>query len=286
MEVGQPGGSPESDEGAHARRPAPGPGPLWFVRPAATARQAAGPVLPRATGGIEVDGNLDDPAWAQALLVDTFYETAFGDNRRPSVRTAARLMYDDRFLYVGVECDDPEPSRIRAPYVDRDQVFGDQDNFVVFLDPHNDRRAAQEFRVNPRGIQADGIYYDADGNEDFGPDFYYDAAARITPRGWTAELRIPLSSLRYPRADPQSWGLLLWRNYPRDYRYLIYSSPLPRNSNCLICHSSEITGLRGLPSSQHLVVAPYASGQRVDEAADDRRPPRGRTSSTARRGST
>lgn len=228
--------------------------------------QAAGLGLPRAPAGIELDGDLGDPAWKQALVVDTFYETAFGDNRRPRVRTAARLMYDDRFLYVGVECDDPEPSRIRAPYVDRDQVQGDQDNFVVFLDARNDRQAAQEFRVNPRGIQADAIYYDADGREDFGPDFYFETAARITTRGWTAELRIPLSSLRYPRADPQSWGLLLWRNYPRDYRYLIFSSPLPRNSNCLICHSSEITDLRGLPSSQHLVVAPYASGQRVDQA--------------------
>jgi hypothetical protein len=215
---------------------------------------------------VEVDGDLKDAGWQQALLVDDFYETAFGDNRKPNVRTAARLMYDDRYLYVAIECDDPEPSRIRAPYVDRDQVFGDQDNFVIFLDPHNDRRAAHEFRVNPRGIQGDAIYYDADGTEDFGPDFYFDSAARLTPRGWTAELRIPFSSLRYPRSDPQTWGLLLWRNYPRDYRYLIYSSPLPRNSNCLICHSIEIEGPDGLPSSQHLVAAPYVSGQRVDRA--------------------
>jgi hypothetical protein len=214
-----------------------------------------------------VDGNPGDPAWAQALVIDRFYETAFGDNRAPRVRTLARLMYDDRYFYVAVECDDPAPRKIRAPVVDRDNVFGDQDNFVIFLDPHNDRRTAQEFRVNPRGVQGDAIYYDANGNEDFAPDFYYDAAARITDRGWTAELRIPFSSLRYPRADPQSWGLLLWRNYPREYRYLIYSSPLPRNSNCLICHSSEMTGLAGLPDSPHIVAAPYLSGQRVDETA-------------------
>jgi hypothetical protein len=224
------------------------------------------PVVPRTSQGIDVDGDLSDVTWAGALVVDRFYETAFGDNRQPKVRTVARLMYDDRYFYVAVECDDPAPRKIRAPFVDRDNVFGDQDNFVVFLDPHNDRRTAQEFRVNPRGIQADAIYYDVNGNEDFAPDFYYDAAARITDRGWTAELRIPFSSLRYPKADPQKWGLLLWRNYPREYRYLIYSSPLPRNSNCLLCHSSEIAGLTKLPSSPHLVAAPYVSGQRVDAA--------------------
>ena len=60
--------------------------------------------------------------------------------------------------------------------------------------------------MNPRGIQGDAIYYDANGNEDFAPDFYYDTAARITRRGWTAEMRIPFSSLRYPSADPQTLG--------------------------------------------------------------------------------
>ena len=222
--------------------------------------------LPRVSAPVTVDGDLGDPAWKDALVVETFYDTTFGDNRKPSVRTVARLMYDDRHLYVSVECDDPDPGKIRAPYVDRDNVFGDQDNFSVFIDPHNDRRTAQEFRVNPRGIQGDAIYYDANGNEDFAPDFYYAAAARITDRGWTAEIRIPFSSLRYPKTDPQTWGLLLSRNYPRDYRRILYSSPLPRNSNCLLCHSGALSGLAGLPSSQHLVVAPYASGQRIDEA--------------------
>jgi hypothetical protein len=235
--------------------------------PAASAASDSGRlVLPRASTGIDVDGDPREPVWGAALVIDTFYETAFGDNRTPGVRTVARLMYDERYFYVAVECDDPAPGNIRAPFVDRDNVFGDQDNFVVFLDPYNDNRTAQEFRVNPRGIQGDALYYDANGNEDFAPDFYYDAAARITDRGWTAEMRIPFSSLRYPKSDPQTWGLLLWRNYPREYRYLIYSSPLPRNSNCLLCHSGELDGLARLPRSAHLVLAPYVSGQRVDEA--------------------
>src|SRR5262245_41167691 len=97
--------------------------------PAAADPDAARPPLGlrRATGPVVLDGDPADPAWTEALRVDTFYETAFGDNRKPVVQTTARLMYDDRYLYLAIECQDPDPGRIRAPYVDRDQVFGDQD---------------------------------------------------------------------------------------------------------------------------------------------------------------
>ena len=222
--------------------------------------------LPRVSVAIVVDGDLSDPGWKDAAVVDTFFETVFGDNRAPSVTTVAWLAYDDRYLYIAVRCDDPDPRKIRAPYVDRDQVIGTDDNVAIFLDTRNDRRSAQEFRVSPRGIQADGVFNDANGNEDFSPDFYYDTAGRITEKGWQAEVRIPLSSLRYPRADPQKWGIIIWRNYPRDFRYAIYSSPQPRGANCLVCLSRELTGLTGLPSSSHLVVAPYMSAQDVAQA--------------------
>jgi Domain of unknown function (DUF5916)/Carbohydrate family 9 binding domain-like len=228
--------------------------------------------LPRASGPIAVDGDLSDPGWKGAAVVDTFFETVFGDNRAPNVTTVAWVTYDDRYLYIAVRCDDPDPRRIRAPYVDRDQVIGTDDNVAIFLDTRNDHRTAQEFRVSPRGIQADAVFNDASGNEDFSPDFYYDTAGRITDKGWQAELRIPLSSLRYPRADPQKWGIIVWRNYPRDFRYAIYSSPQPRGANCLICYSRELTGLTGLPSSSHLVVAPYASAQDVARADAPGRP--------------
>jgi len=222
--------------------------------------------VPRASGPVVMDGRLSDPVWQAAARIDTFWDVTFNDNRVPIVATRARLMYDDRSFYIGVECDDPEPAKIRAPYVDRDEVLATQDNIAVFLDTRNDRRAAFEFRVNPRGSQADGIYNEADQSEDFAPDFYYDTAARITERGWEAEFRIPFSTLRYPKADPQTWGIRVWRNYPRAFRYGFFSSPFPIGSNCFVCHLHEIRGLVGLPSSGHFVVAPYASGQEVARA--------------------
>ncbi len=215
--------------------------------------------LHRAPGPIAIDGDLGDPGWRDAARIETFYETTRGDNVTPPVRTVALVTYDDRYLYIGLVCDDPEPARIRAPFVGRDGIIGADDNVAVFLDTRGDRRAAMEFRVDPRGQQTDGIYDDGSSYEDFSPDFFYDTAARITPAGWQAEMRIPFSTLRYDRDKPLNWGITVWRNYPRDYRYAIYSNPVPRNSSCLVCHAMAMTGLEGLPPGGHAVVAPYAT---------------------------
>lgn len=219
--------------------------------------------LPRTSGSINIDGDLNDPGWKTSLVIDRFYETSPGNNIPAKVKTTAYVTYDDRFFYIGIKADDPEPSKIRAPYVERDQVIGTDDNIAVFIDTRNDKRSAMEFRVNPRGIQADGIFDDAIVLEDFSPDFFYDTAAKITSQGWQAEFRIPLTTLRYPKTDPQTWGILIWRNYPRDFRYAFYTSPIERGSNCYICHTHEVTGITQLPSSHHLVAAPFATASNL-----------------------
>lgn len=216
--------------------------------------------LPRTSTAIDVDGDLNDSGWAGALVIDRFYETSPGNNTEPKAKTTAYLAYDDHYFYIGIKADDPEPSRIRAPFVERDQVLGTDDNIAVFLDTRNDKRTAMELRVSPRGIQADGFYDDTNGTEDFSPDFFYDTAAKITSEGWQAEYRVPLTTLRYSKQDPQTWGILIWRNYPRDFRYAYHSSPIERSSNCVICHTMEMTGITTLPTSHHLVVTPYVTG--------------------------
>jgi hypothetical protein len=213
----------------------------------------------RTAGPITIDGDLNDIGWRDAARVEQFFETSPAENTPPPVRTVALLTYDDRYFYIGLLCDDPDPSKIRAPYVSRDNVIGTDDNVAVFLDTRGDRRSAMEFRVNPRGQQTDAMYDDGSQAEDLSPDFFYDTAARLTLQGWQAEMRIPFSTLRYDLGKPLNWGILIWRNYPRDYRYFIQSAPIPRNSNCLICHAVPITGLADLPAGGHLIVAPYGT---------------------------
>ncbi len=239
-----------------------------FLSGAIWAQEASPIQIHRTAERITVDGDLSDPGWKGAAVIDRFYETSPGDNVEPQVKTTVFLTYDEKFFYIAVKCDDPEPSKIRAPYVDRDQVLGTDDNIAVFLDTRNDHRAAFELRVNPRGVQGDAIFNDASQNEDFSPDFFYDTAAKITADGWQAEYRIPFSSLRYPKADPQTWGILVWRNYPRSFRYAFHSSRIPRGSSCLVCFTRPIAGLTGLPGGGHVVAAPYATAKESGHPRD------------------
>lgn len=232
---------------AHAADPAPGP-PL-------TIRRAQGPIV--------VDGDLSDAGWAGADSVTVWFETRVGDNVEPQVRNLAYLAYDDASLYAGFVFEDPDPAGIRAPLGDHDNVPSTTDYAGVIVDGKNDARTAQMFLANPRGVQYDAITSDVSG-EDNAPDFFWESRGRITATGWTLEIRIPFSSLRYDAglARP-TWGLLLYRNYPRDRRYQFFSARLPRDVNCFVCNSSKLTGLAGLPRGSNLVVAPYATAGQV-----------------------
>ncbi|MEA2464283.1 MAG: hypothetical protein QOJ98_2030, partial [Acidobacteriota bacterium] len=184
---------------------------------------------------VVLDGSLDDAAWTHATKFDRFYEYVSSDGDTPPVvETIGWVTYDERFLYVGIECADPEPSQIRAPYIDRDRVHGDQDFVAVVLDTTNEGRSAIQLRVNPRGVQGDAVNNDASRTEHFTPDFFYEAVSRIHDRGWTVEMRVPLATLRYPKAETQTWRLMLVRNYPRAYRNVMASSRIPRGANCYV----------------------------------------------------
>src|SRR5689334_4218489 len=74
----------------------------------------------RAAGSITIDGDLGDEGWRGAVRVTRWYEINPGDNTEPPVKNVGYLTYDDRFFYAAFEFDDPNPSRIRAPYADRD----------------------------------------------------------------------------------------------------------------------------------------------------------------------
>ena len=238
---------------------------LLFVVLAARANAIPTQVgITKLTGTINVDGDVSDAAWEGAQRIEAFVEYYRGDNTEPPAKTIGRIAYDAEALYVAFTSDDPRPREIRAPLVDRDKVLGDQDYVAVLLDTLNDRRSGVAFRVNPRGVQTDSVVNDATGEEDFSPDFFYQAVARRTATGWSAEMRIPLSSLRYPAADPQKWGVILMRNYPRDFRYIMANTPIPKNSGCFLCHASELSGFEGLPTGSHFTIAPYSTANVSD----------------------
>lgn len=236
-------------------------GGLGPAAPAAAADPQPGTTLTiqKAAGPIAVDGDLTDAGWTGIEGVTTWYETNPGDNIEPKVKNVGYLAYDDEAFYAAFDFADPQPGQIRAPYGDRDNVSSSTDYGGVILDSENDAKTAILFLANPRGIQYDAVTNDASG-EDSSPDFYWEAAGKINETGWQLELRIPFSSLRYAEnGAPQTWGILLYRNHPRDRRFQYFSARLPRDVNCFICNSNKLTGLENLPSGAHWVAAPYAT---------------------------
>jgi hypothetical protein len=221
--------------------------------------------ISRAKGPIAIDGDLSDEGWKGATRVEKFYEISPGDNIEPKVKTVGYLTYDDRFFYVAFELSDPDPKGIRAPYGDHDSLNGNSDDAAgIFLDSMNTERTAAEFFVTARNVQYDAITDDT-SNENSSPDFFWDSATKITATGWVVEMRIPFTSLRFKNADPQTWGILLWRNYPHGFRQQIVSAKFPRGGNCTVCRINKLEGLEHLPSGGHLVAAPYVSASQTAE---------------------
>ena len=213
---------------------------------------------------ITLDGTLDEPVWRRAQVYDRFWEVFPSDNIEARVRTEMRIAFDGAALYVAVHAFDPNPGDLRAPFARRDNVLADQDMLVLFVDPVGNRKFAHFFRVNPRGSVGDGLFNEDSQSEDFSPDFEFDVVTGRFAGGWTAEFRIPFSSLRF--ADPPSneWTVMLFRNQPRDQRYRMSSSKLPRVSTCFMCLNEPLTGLAYLPPARHLALTPNVTVRGVE----------------------
>ena len=184
--------------------------------------------IPRIDAEVHLDGVLEEAAWAQAGTTELAYEVRPGENVAAPVRTEVLFFHDDEAIYFGFRAFDPDPSRIRAHLSDRDAAF--RDDFVgVMLDTFGDRRRAWEFFVNPLGIQMDGSRNG--NNEDMSWDALWDSAARIGPDGYTVEMAIPFSTLRFARTDGEkSFGFAAFRAWPRTARHQLFAFPLDRAS--------------------------------------------------------
>ena len=249
-------------------------GPLGAVQQPEQAAPAASPhpetgliVLP-ATGPIEIDGVLDEPAWAGAAVVPLTYEWLPGDNAAPPVATEALVTFDHDRLYVAFRAHDPRPEAIRAHLADRDNDLVD-DTVGFAVDTFNDHRRAYRFVVNPLGVQSDAIVSDVDDTVDSSWDAIWDSAGRITGEGYTVEIAVPFRQLRFPRAEGvQTWGFLAQRVYPRSVAHELYSTANRRDLDCLVCQYTPLTGFTRFETGYNLEVVPTVTAGRTDRRAD------------------
>ena len=210
----------------------------------------------RLEGKLEIDGALDEPAWARATPIRDFQLILQREGETPSESTEVRLLFDAERIYVGIVCANHGPGAIRASLTPRDRIT-DGDHIAIHFDTYRDMRRAYVFGINPYGVQLDGIL---DGDE---PDFSWDAvwsgAARRGPEGWSAELAIPLHAIRFaPRSDGV-WGLWIRREITKNDE--VCSWPLWRQAEQgdIMLQAGDLGGLAGLDAGGGLDVEPYVS---------------------------
>lgn len=221
----------------------------------------------RAASPIKIDGILDEEAWKTAAIVPLPYEWSPGENVPPPVETQCLVTYDGKNLYIAFRAFDPKPSEIRAHLMDRDDTdtLIQDDHVGMMIDTYNDERRAFQFRINPLGVQADAVFSEQDGIEDFSWDMIWASVGRITADGYVVETALPLKQLRFkPGEGQQTWGFEAFRSWPRNVRHRISSQPRDRNISCLLCQEVKIAGLEGLAQGRNLELDPTATFSRTD----------------------
>jgi hypothetical protein len=229
----------------------------------------------------DIDGRVDDVAWASAPVVRDFIGFEPAEGAQPSQETEARLLYDDEAIYVAFRAFDTSPDSIVAHLTRRD-VDSSSDLFLVLIDSYHDRRTAFQFRVNPVGVKED-LYMYNDTQEDKGWDAVWDAATARDDRGWSAEFRIPLSQLRFSDAARQDWGINFARQIGRHDELVVWA-PLSREAQAVVSRSGVLEGLESLSPPSRLEVLPYSAARVTRSAGEAGDPFHDPTAATARVG--
>jgi hypothetical protein len=211
----------------------------------------------RRDGPISIDGRLDEPDWAAAPKHGGFIQRFPRDADKPSVETRFAILYDDEAIYVGVWADDPRPDLIRALLTRRD-VDAPADAVTIEFDSYHDRRTAYAFQLNAAGVQRDVLLFD-DTSQDDTWDAVWIGDVAVTPAGWTAEYRIPLSQLRFSSNEAQEWGFQLVRVIGRTGEQDSWS-PWPRSAPQVVSKFGVVDGIDHLRSGRRLELLPYVTG--------------------------
>jgi len=214
------------------------------------------------SGPLQVDGRLDEEVWSRALV-----GSGFTQRERPAEpateRTEVMVVYTPTTLYIGLRCFDSHPEKIIAKEMERDGRLFRDDSVIVMLDTFHDHRNGYFLEVNPNGAILDAL--STDEGRDLNSDWngVWTAAARITPEGWTAEMAIPFSTLRFDPAT-DTWGFNVRRLVARKAEQS-YWVQVGRDATLLrMSRAGHLTGLHGLEPGLNLRLKPYAVGSHTD----------------------
>ncbi len=224
----------------------------------------------RRQAAISIDGRLDEACWGAATPTTGLRQSQPDEGKPASFPLEVRVLYDDQALYIGARM--IQPGGVVAPLARRDQLLdasGDNGSFnslttdklIIRLDPYHNHLDDAWFEVNPAGVKGDQF------NGDPSWDPIWEAATHQDSLGWTAELRIPFSQLRFSRDPEQVWGMQVWRYVDRLNEQDMWSFRL-RNAPSGPAFFGHLAGLSLDSQPRQLEVLPYVvTGSRFEHAA-------------------
>ena len=215
-------------------------------------------VAVRLTGSLNIDGMPDEAAWASATPVTEYRQTQPFEGEPASQRTEARFLYDDDALYVGAILYSKNP--VAARLKRRDSNFADTDLFAVFIDGYHDHQLAYRFVLNAAGVRKDSRAGADGSNGDTSWDPVWEGAAQVSDEGWSAEMRIPFSQLRFSPADLQVWGIQIERRdrANNEWSYSAFTPLLERGG---VARFGHLVGIEGIPPARPLELLPYVTAR-------------------------
>ncbi len=204
-----------------------------------------------------IDGLIKDEVWAKAEWSGDFRQMRPYDGEKPSQETAFKIVYDDNNLYVFIRAYDTEPDKIEKRMGRRDEFPGDM--VEINIDSHFDKQTAYSFTVSASGVIGDEAITDNGNNWDGSWDPIWFVKTHIDDQGWTAEMRIPFSQLRFGNKEEQVWGLQFMRHIFRkeersNWQYI------PQDSPGMVHLFGELHGLNGIKPRRQVELLPYTVG--------------------------
>ena len=213
----------------------------------------------------EMDGFINDKIWNNVPWGSNFIEVNPDENTAPTEQTKFKILYDQKYLYIALLALDASPKHITKRLSRRDSFEGDRIN--VLIDSYHDLRTAFLFTVTAAGVRGDEIVTNNGDDIDDSWNPIWSAKAQIILQGWSAEMKIPLSQLRFGNAREQVWGLNVVRNLFCENELSAWDR-IPVGSAGWVSEAGELRGLNNIKPQKQIEVQPFLAIQKETYEAE------------------
>ncbi len=204
-----------------------------------------------------IDGSFEDEAWQSAGWQGGFTQYEPHNGAPATQQTQFSILFDNNNIYVAIKAFDSSPDSITRRIARRDN--GDGDIVGVGFDSYHDRLTGFAFMVNAAGVKSDFIWQRDGQSEDYTWDPVWYAATALYDWGWAAEIRIPLTQLRFRITADGIWGLELFRKLFRNQETSLWQH-VDVNASGLVHNFGKLTGLTGIRPRKQADITPFAVG--------------------------